>query len=294
MERLEPEDLQAGDILIFENNDFSAVDLLTNLMRDYNEKEYDDKMHTAFYLLLYLIPWFDPGDEGENYKNIYHTAIWANIDLNRGKGEPEFENRIVQIGRGGIVSDILPRTLGESTVKNVYVYRKTARPAGFEEKVNEATRAFYNDEKTPYSFETAWLLAVICSLRYSDGTLHKMLEDRLGKTGTDLMVMLIRSLINHYNDKHQKKMVACSTLVAMIYKNAGFPVHIDALKRDQEIHLPSELSFKADHLQAFDLPSNPQIPRIGVVETVVTPRQLAESPDVKLVGYFPHHTRIEG
>lgn len=292
MKKLEPMDLEIGDILIFENNDFNALDLLTNLMKDYNEEDYAKKMHTAYYLLLYLIPWFDPGDEGKDYKNIYHAAIWANVDLNRGEGVPDFQDRIVQAGRSGIGSAILPKTLGESSVKNIYVYRRTVKPPGFEEKVNAATRAFYNDKETPYSFETAWLLAVICSLRYSDGTLHKLLEKKLGKTGATLMVMFIRQLINHYNDKHQKKMVACSTLVAMIFKNAGIPLHVDALKVDPDIQLPKELKFKSDYLEAFDLPTDPRIPKIDVEETVVTPRQLAESPDVYLVGHFPHHVWI--
>lgn len=286
MKKLTEADLQVGDILVFENKDFSIIKLLDELQLDYDELDNAKRTHAAFYLLLYLIPWFDPGKEGANYKNIYHAAIWANIDLNRGGGAPNFQNRIVQAGRSGIVSAEMSSTLKEDTVKAIYVYRRKQRNDEFAKNINVATRSFYNDTSIPYAYETAWLLAVICSLRYTDGQIHKILADKLGKKVADLMVMFIRQLINDYNDEHQKEMVACSTLVAMIFKNAGYELHVGALRQNASIQIPKEFKLKTDLFSFYTSTQEKKLPSIKVSETVITPRQLAESTDVELVGYL--------
>ncbi|MHA7102723.1 hypothetical protein [Roseivirga pacifica] len=286
MKKLAQSDLQSGDILIFENQDFNLIKLLDELRQDFDEADLAKKTHAAFYLLLYLIPWFDPGSEGGNYRNIYHAAIWAGVDLSRGKGEPNLASKIVQAGRKGIVTADIPSTLKEDTVKNVYVYRSRFMDNVFQEKVNAATQQFLNDSSIPYAYETAWMLAVICSLRYSDGQLHKILVEKLGKEGADLMVIFIRQLINKYAKTHQKHMVACSTLVAMIYENAGYALHVDALKQIPNIEMPADFQLKTDFFSFYKRSKTNELPKIEVTETVITPRQLAESPDVTLVGYL--------
>ena len=170
MKELKESDLQVGDILIFENQDFDFALFL----KYYNKS----KESAAMYLLLYMIPWFDPGDNPENYKNIYHAAIWGNVNVNRGENKlVENLNRIVQAGTHGIDQAELDSTLKGAGVKNIYVYRFDKIDDDFENNINTQIRAFYNDTSIPYSYETAWLLAVICSMRYSDGELHKILNE---------------------------------------------------------------------------------------------------------------------
>ncbi|MCE7991773.1 MAG: hypothetical protein HEP71_07330 [Roseivirga sp.] len=289
MKELHESDLQIGDILIFENQDFDAMHLWSILRND--KHSWEDNMYSAaFYLLLYLIPWFDPGDEGDDYKNIYHAAIWGNIDPFKGSVRTQlFESKIVQAGTSGIGSAHLYDTMIGHGVKNVYVCRRKEQLTGFFDKITKATRGLHNQTDIQYSYETAWLLAVICSLRYSDGALYEMLKAKLGKTGADLMVTAIQMLINKYNDEHQKEMVACSTLVGMIYKNAGFQLAIEdhKEKKDPEIHMPAALDFRGfDWIPGFKTDTN--IPKVNIKETVVTPRQLMESPDVEIIGYFPY------
>ncbi|MFT4603171.1 MAG: hypothetical protein ACI857_003358 [Arenicella sp.] len=62
-----------------------------------NKKKKQKEMGIAIYLLVYLIPWFDSGKEGENYKNIYHAAIWGNVDIFKGASvkTSQFETKIV-------------------------------------------------------------------------------------------------------------------------------------------------------------------------------------------------------
>ena len=289
MKELYESDLQLGDIFIFENQNFDIMQLWKILR---NQKHsWDENMYSAaFYLLLYMIPWFDPGDEGDDYKNIYHAAIWGNIDPFKGSVRTQmFESKIVQAGTHGIGSAHLYDTMIGGGVKNVYVCRRKEQPEGFFDKMTKATRGFYNQTDIQYSYETAWLLAVICSLRYSDGALYEMLKAKLGTPGADIMVTAIQKLINKYNDEHQKEMVACSTLVAMIYKNAGFELEVDdhKKKKDPEIHLPASLDFGGGSwIPGFK--SDTTIPKVTIKETVVTPRQLMESPDVELVGYFSY------
>jgi hypothetical protein len=70
----------------------------------------------------------------------------------------------------------------------------------------------------------------------------------------------------------------------MIFKNVGFPIHVDALKMNPKPELHEHLDFKYDYLQMFDEDRVGDIPRISVEEEVVTPRQLMESSDFYLKG----------
>ena len=287
MKKLKESDLQIGDILIFENNNFS-YDEFYNLTPSW--KEIDDKekwMPAAFYLLLYMIPWFDPGEDQQNYKNIYHAAIWGNINVNRDeKNQPiKNKNRIVQAGTGGIDKAELDATLKGFGVKKIYVYRFKNKTTNFENSINTQIRNFYNDTSIPYSYEAAWLLAVICSMRYSDGAIHQILTDKIGKLGADFMVGIILDLINKYSEDNQKEMMACSTLVAMIYKDAKFPLAIKDFVKDQPINIPLNFD-EIEEKSALKKLKDTNLPKITINETIVTPRQLFESTSVEEVGYF--------
>lgn len=289
MTTLKPTDLQWGDILIFENQDFDLKAFWKALQQDYQERDPKKRTHAAFYLLLYLIPWFDPGDEGENYKNIYHAALWGKVDENRGKGWPKEKVGIVQAGRQGIGIADLEETLTQkgNAVKNIYVYRRKHRPDGFEALINTQTQAFHNDDQIHYAYDTAWLLAVICSLRYSDGKIYELLEKHLGSLGASAVVTMIERLINDYSEHHQKDMVVCSTLVAMIYQNAGYPVHVESLSTNPQPNFPADFKLLPDLLHSPEK-ENKSLSVPDMTATVITPRQLAESPDVTLIGVLPH------
>jgi hypothetical protein len=268
MKKLTESELQFGDILIFENQDFEMLKFGQMVKDAYdeqnNKKKKQKEMGIAMYLLVYLIPWFDSGKEGENYKNIYHAAIWGNVDIFKGASvkTSQFETKIVQAGGSGIDSAHLYDTLIGHGVKCIHVYRRKEQPKGFYSKINDTTTDFYNKNKTEYSYNTAWLLAVLCSLRYSDGALYKFLKEKMGKAAADLSVDLITNILNTYMKDHQDEMVACSTLVAMIYADADYPLTINKTKI-----YTSELDFELN-------------------ETLVTPRQIFESPDVHKVGEF--------
>lgn len=283
MKELKKEDLQIGDILIFEDFDFDPKKL--------ERKTREGGIRGAFYYLLhYLIAWFDPGKEGDHYRNIYHAAIWGNVNVNRDKGFPEkFEDCVVQAGTTGIGYASFEATMTHETVMNVYVCRKKARTEDFEGEINSAIRNFYK-ERGHYSFETAWLLAVICSLRYSDATLYQLLEDRFGKLTAHLIVAEILKLINYYNDHHQKDMVACSILVAMIYKNAGHELPVHVFETLNYSFYPSP-KFEISEQLFEGLQANVQSAEHNwpiLKETVVSPRQLMESPEVELIGVLRH------
>lgn len=288
MKEFKSTDLQVGDILIFENNDFSLTTFWKHLKEDYEEKDPEKRTQAAFYLLLYMISWFDPGDEGADYKNIYHAAIWGSIDTNRGKGKPKIKTGIVQAGRQGIGIADLEKTLTkkDNGIKNIWVYRRKKRPDDFWKKITDQMQAFYDDSSITYAYETAWMLAVICSMRYSDGKIYELLERHLGSVEASAVVIMIERLINDYNNKHQKDMVVCSTLVAMIYENAGFPIHVEALTKNPEPAFPSHFKLLPDLLHS---PGNQRnkltVPEITA--TVITPRQLAESRDVMFMGVLP-------
>lgn len=288
MKELQESDLQVGDILIFENQDFSYSKFysLCPSLKDSADKE--KWMPAAFYLLVYMIPWFDPGDDPKNYKNIYHAAIWGNVNVNLKKmGAPvEYGNRIVQAGPRGIVQDSLQETLVGPGVKNIYVYRYKGKNADFANKINEQIRNFYNDISIPYSYETAWLLAVICSMRYSDGALYEILKEKIGKWGADLMIGVIQDMINQYNNDHQKEMVACSTLVAMIYKDADYPLEIKEFEKEQQFHIPIDFNAMPQKLTIEEV-NDKNLPKFATDKTIVTPRQLFESSSVEEVGYLP-------
>mgnify|MGYP000002860844 CR=1 FL=1 len=288
MKKLEETDLQIGDILIFENNDFSYEDFY-NLTPKWNEAYDKEKWKpAAFYLLLYMIPWFDPGEDPKNYKNIYHAAIWGNVNVNRDeKNLPtENQNRIVQAGTHGIGQAELDATLRGPGVKNIYVYRYKGKDAAFQSNINTEIRKFYNNTSIKYSYETAWLLAVICSMRYSDGAMHKILKDKIGEWAANFMIGIIQDLIGQYSDDNQQEMVACSTLVAMIYKDAKFPLKIKDSVKDQPLDI--SLNFdKIEEKSTIKELKDKNIPKVTINNTVVTPRQLLESNSVEEVGCFP-------
>ena len=280
MKLLQESDLQIGDILIFENQDFELKTFFEHLSKS--------KENAAMYLLLYMIPWFDPGKNPKTYKNIYHAAIWGNVNINRGESLPiENQNRIVQAGTHGIGQAELEKTLKGTGVKNIYVYRFKNKDIDFKNTINHQIRSFYNDTSIPYSYETAWLLAVICSMRYTDGELHKVLEDKLGKNLADFMVTFIRGLIEEYANNNEKHMVACSTLVAMIYKNAKYPIAIKNFVKNKPMMYHLDFGEIKEETKTLDL-ENKNLQKIPLEEVIVTPRQLLESESVIEVGYFPY------
>lgn len=281
MKTLTKEDLQIGDVLIFEDFDFNYTKFRDHVWEDGIKGGAD-------YLLHYMIAWFDPGKEGADYRNIYHAAIWANVD--RARDKSIYEDCVVEAGKKGIISASLKETLTHPQVMNVYVCRKKDKPAGFEQKINESVRLLYAKQGY-YSFETAWLLAVICSMRYTEGTLFKILEKQLGTWQARLFSLAILELINQYNDGHQRDMVACSTLVAMMYKNAGFelPVHVFQAIAKQGLVKP-KIDLSPINQKEFEsqLAVDISKPWPELKETIVTPRQLMESSDLTLVGVLPH------
>lgn len=285
-ENFTQDDLQIGDILIFEDFGFS-------LSKFFEKIKNGGTMGGAYYLLHYLIAWFDPGKEGANYRNIYHAGIWGNVDVNRDNGKnPEFKDCVVQAGTTGIGHASIESTLHHETVMNVYVCRLKNRSDSFISEINDSIREFYK-VKGNYSFETAWLLAVICSMRYSQGKLFDMLRVKVGSVAAHFIMEAVLNMINQYNDDHQRDMVACSTLVAMMYKNAGheLPVHVFETSpielEEPNFQLPDgkELE-KMPDLKTSVTNEATEWPTLK--ETLVTPRQLMESPDVELVGVLHH------
>ncbi len=298
MKRLFEKDLKTGDILIFEIVDIDLIELYNKVRKDVQHQHDtgDFGLNAAYYLLPYLIAWFDPGKDREHYKNIYHAAIWGSVNTKHGEKDPEKnEPRVVQAGAHGIGCASFEETVTHKAVKNVYVYRRKERPANFEDKINQAVWAFYDDTTIKYSYETAWLLAVICSMRYADGGLNELLSTILGKSLADKVIHYVQQLIDTISDRDQKKMIVCSSLVAMIYKNAGFGLEIKALEEVSELAGPHLLSGVKPELLLFGANNNStelQVPNLESAQTIVTPRQLTESPDVELVGYLPHEIPI--
>ena len=149
---------------------------------------------------------------------------------------------------------------------NVYVCRLKEKTTNFSDEINKSIREFYK-EKGHYSFKTAWLLAAICSLRYSKATLHQLLKKRFG------------SFIANY-------------IVKMMYKNANYELSVNVFESFLGKNLPEpnfNLNGLEEKLRELNLAnsenSNDWTP---IKETVVTPRQLLESPDAELIGYLPH------
>ncbi|WP_347172607.1 hypothetical protein [Polaribacter uvawellassae] len=282
MKKLKESDLQIGDILIFEDFHFNPLTFL--------EKCRDGKKEAFYYLLHYLIAWFDPGKEGENYRNIYHAGIWGNVDihLHNKEAHSSFQDCVVQAGGNGIGIATLNDTLAHEAVMNVYVCRLKNRPVNFHQEINQSIRNFYKT-KGHYSFETAWLLAAICSLRYTKGTLHKLIADYFGNDQANYIVEQILYHINEFNNLNQKDMVACSPLVAMMYKNAGYELAVNVFEvfKNDELTLPN-FSLNELHKNFITNMSSISENWPPIKETVVTPRQLLESPDVELIGYLPH------
>ena len=174
---------------------------------------------------------------------------------------------------------------------NVYVCRLKEKTTNFSDEINKSIREFYK-EKGHYSFKTAWLLAAICSLRYSKATLHQLLKKRFGSFIANYIVKMILDSINEYNNHHQRDMIACSPLVAMMYKNANYELSVNVFESFLGKNLPEpnfNLNGLEEKLRELNLAnsenSNDWTP---IKETVVTPRQLLESPDAELIGYLPH------
>tara|TARA_Y100000114_G_C11763964_1_gene331940 strand:- start:1626 stop:2477 length:852 start_codon:yes stop_codon:yes gene_type:complete len=279
MQPMSKSDLQIGDILIFENFDFSLDKFFKTWEEDGAEK-------AAFYLLVYLIPWFDPGKEGQNYRNIYHAAIWGHVDINFGKNTfPKVMDCVVQAGSHGIGAATLESTLNADSVAKLYVYRRKGDLDT--DTINKAISDFYYDGSIKYSYSTAWMLAVICSMRYKDGEIRKIILDKIpNRFIAESVIVAITLLINEYSEGHQKDMIACSTLVAMCLKNAGYPIHVEPLTESPELILDDQLMASSVQPE-IQLPGSiPEIKRTPIEETIITPRQLFESPDVELVGCF--------
>lgn len=279
MKQISESDLQIGDILIFENFDFDLDKFL---------KIWEDRGLEAasFYLLVYLIPWFDPGKEGKDYRNIYHAAIWGQVDINFGKNTfPKVIDCIVQAGTHGVGAATLASTLNADSVAKLYVYRRKGDlDTG---AINKSISEFYYDGSIKYSYSTAWMLAVICSMRYKDGELRRIIREKISnRIMAEAVIVMITKLINEYSDKHQKDMIACSTLVAMCLKNAGYPVHVEPLTESPEPLFDSQLMSAAPQFDVSLPDSIPEIKSFPMEETIITPRQLFESPDVEAVGYF--------
>lgn len=294
MRTLKKSDLQIGDILIFEYPDFnwSEVEKIWE-DKEKKHKNLTEKLKAiGWYLLHYAIPWCDPGKNPETYKNIYHAAIWGNVDVYRGSTlkQPNYQNRIIQAGTRGTGQASLEETMKAASVKNVYVCRHVNKTkfVDFETQINTIIREYYNDTSLKYSFETAWMLSVLCSLRYNTGTLHKILDKKYGKTKASLMVLSIITLIQYYAKYHKKDMIACSPLVADIFMDAKIPLKIDTLvatRSNNELTL-ADLDLDSWNINKKDIDT--EIPLSITNDTIVTPRQLMESESVEIVGYFCH------
>lgn len=282
MKQLKESDLEIGDILIFEDYDFDEDKLYKHWKKNGLEGVFD-------YLLHYLIAWFDPGKKGANYKNIYHAGIWGNVNPTRNNKNPKYKNCVIQAGGKGIGAASLKAMLEHETVMNIYVCRLKKRTPSFKNDINNSIRNFYK-EQGKYSYKTAWLLAVICSLRYSKGVLHKLLVKtfRFSIVANFIIKMILKS-INDFSDKNQREMVACSPLVAMMYKNAGYelPVNVFELLNNNELPKPNfNLKGLENRLPLTSSINTEEWPAIK--ETVVTPRQLMESPAVDIIGVLKH------
>ena len=294
MKELKEADLQIGDILIFEYPDFNwdEVDKIWNNEKEY--KSYTEKLKAiGWYLLHFAIPWCDPGKNPETYKNIYHAAIWGNVDIYRGStlNQPNFQNRIIQAGTRGTGQASLIDTLKEPSVQNIYVCRHINKIdfANFEERINKIIKEYYNDTSLKYSFETAWMLSVLCSLRYSTGTLFRVLKEKYGKTKATLLVLSITTLVQYYGKYHKKEMIACSPLVADIFMDAEIPLKTDTLVTTKEGDKlkPSELDLASWNINQKEI--DLEIPLSVTNDTIVTPRQLMESQSIEIIGFL-HHT----
>lgn len=295
MKELKESDLQIGDILIFEYPDFEWNKVLKIWNDTKSYKNLTEKLKAiGWYLIHFAIPWCDPGKNPETYKNIYHAAIWGNVDVYRGStlNQPNFQNRIVQAGTRGTGQASLGDTLKEPSVLNIYVCRYINKPDfdKFEERVNKVIKEYYNDTSLKYSFETAWMLSVLCSLRYSTGTLYKTLVKKYGETKATLLVLSITTLVQYYAKYHKKEMIACSPLVADIFMDAQIPLKIDTLepKKAENKLSTSELDLASWNINKEEI--DLEIPLSVSNDTIVTPRQLMESESLELMGYL-HHTK---
>lgn len=294
MRKLKKSDLEIGDILIFEYPDFDWGKV-EKIWEDEEKKykSYTEKLKAVgWYLLHFAIPWCDPGKDPETYKNIYHAAIWGNVDIYRGSTleQPNFQNRIVQAGTLGTGQASLEDTMKAPSVQNVYVCRHINKKefADFEAKINKIIKEYYNNTSLKYSFETAWMLSVLCSLRYNTGTLYKMLAKKFGTTKASLLVLSIITLVQYYGKHHKKEMIACSPLVADIFMDAEIPLIVDTLVTTQPEKKLTLTDFDLAFWNINEKDIELEMPLSVANDTIVTPRQLMESQSVKIIGYLPH------
>lgn len=110
----------------------------------------------------------------------------------------------------------------------------------------------------------------------------------------DFFVTQVLNLLNDYQKKHQREMVACSPLVAMMYQNAGYELNVNvfelpSVKKEPKLNINFEEN-KEKLLKLSKLSTNSLDDFPPIKETLVTPRQLFESPDVELVGVMPHYS----
>lgn len=280
--KLDVSELQPGDILIYENQNFSFTDFDKELTKSYD--------HAAFYMLLYLISWFDPGKDRVNYRNYYHAAVWGTIrDLN----DNSLKTGVVGIGRSGIsAGGGIHAGKGVHMTKSIRVVR--CNKSDFDPfKINDALQEFYNNkENIPYAYDSAYLLAILCTIRYKDGTLRKLLEQQLGEgPWVDFFYKLAIYLVNQYMSRHQDNMVVCSSLVSMAFKNAGYQLAIHDFESGNNdtqgtlLNLPDQLPGQIEEMESR-IAGVADFPDIPIPETLVTPRQLLESPDTDNLGYF--------
>ncbi|MCL7753650.1 hypothetical protein [Polaribacter sp. Z022] len=294
MKELEHSDIQIGDILIFEYPDFNWEEV-ENIWKNKEQKykNQSEKLKAiGWYLIHFAIAWCDPGKNPETYKNIYHAAIWGNVDIYRASTleQPNFQDRIVQAGTRGIDQASLKDTMKEPSVQTIYVCRHINKTKfdDFETKINTVIREYYNNTSLKYSFETAWLLSVLCSLRYNTGTLYKVLVKKYGLTKASLLILSITTLVQYYSKFHKKEMIACSPLVADIFMDAKIPLAIDTLvttKPEDKLTLV-DLDLVSWDINEKDIKL--EMPFSVTNDTVVTPRQIMESQSVAIIGYLSH------
>ncbi len=281
--KLDVSELKPGDILIYENQNFNFTDLDNELTKGYD--------HAAFYMLLYLIAWFDPGKDRLNYRNYYHAAVWGTI---RGEKNNSLTTGVVGIGRSGIsIGGKVHAGKGVPRTKSIRVVR-CDKPEFAPYKLNDALQQFYNDrKKIPYAYDSAYLLAILCTLRYKDGSLRELLERQLGKDSPWIPFFygMAIYLVNEYMSRHQDSMMVCSTLVSMAYVNADCPLRVYDFESGVNeasgfpLDLPSDLPGHIDEMES-KIAGYSDFPDIPIPETLVTPRQLLESPDTYNLGYF--------
>lgn len=269
MNKLKKKDLKTGDILIYEVTDFSYLKFI--------EKLYSGINNAIDYSIPHLISWFDPGKDKRAY---FHAAIW--------NGE-----EVIEAGPGGIHKAPIEKDVTHPTVKNIYVYRYD-KPTS-EDKFIEAFKDFPASEKRigdiGYSYPTAFLLAVLVSMR--KGSINSILRSYLGTTVAKIFEGAFIHWVNGILSERPREMVVCSTLVSMIYQEAGYDIRIDLPNHQASSDAAPELTADIqEKLEAAAVEINEKHPLsveaslAAADDTIVlvTPRQLAESTSTDFLG----------